>query len=324
MLQLSIIIPCLQTDEPFDETLASVLQNCPQHSEVLAVHRGVYDDPYDLNDEVRFVQQPTEASLVDLVNTGVAAASAEVVLVVACGLQVAEGWTDSALPHFDNPCLGSVSPLVGDHDNIEKPWISGISLSRAGRRRLATLQSESVAGRSSIKKTNVLGPTLAAAFFRKAALEKVGGLAAIVGDEMADVDLALSLAAAGYETIIDTESRFSGHPVSVPGESSFRKGQFAERLYFRQIHAGGLAGALLVHPWSNAAELVGGLLGPSAWARFVGRLAVCREIPTHLEHRDRLTDSSPATQPAKSSRMRVDAAHGDPQWSQRNANKPAS
>ncbi len=100
MPRLSIIIPTLGDWESLETTLVSVLQNRPPLSEVIVVLNRTYDDPYDLEGEVRFVEVPgrtpskhRRAGLVELVNTGLAAADSELLHVLSCGMTVGDGWT---------------------------------------------------------------------------------------------------------------------------------------------------------------------------------------------------------------------------------------
>ena len=56
MPRLSIVVFCFHDSQLLEETLVSVLQNRPDNSEVLVMHDGTYEDPYDLVDEVRFIE----------------------------------------------------------------------------------------------------------------------------------------------------------------------------------------------------------------------------------------------------------------------------
>ena len=100
MPRLSIVIPCIQEAGSFEATLASVLQNRPDDCEVLVVQPRTYDDPYELKDDVRFVQAPADATLIDLINVGVEKSTGEIVHLLSCEVEVEEGWTQPALKHF--------------------------------------------------------------------------------------------------------------------------------------------------------------------------------------------------------------------------------
>ena len=100
VVQLSIVIPMSQCMEAFEATLASVLRNRPEHSEILVVSSGDYDDPYALSDEVSFLATPPGTGLLTLINTGLRYAQGEIIHLLLCGAEVEEGWTESALQHF--------------------------------------------------------------------------------------------------------------------------------------------------------------------------------------------------------------------------------
>ena len=53
--RLTIIVPFFGKTEVFESSLASVLQHRPEECEILVPHAGDYDDPFDLSDEVTFV-----------------------------------------------------------------------------------------------------------------------------------------------------------------------------------------------------------------------------------------------------------------------------
>jgi len=54
--RLSIVIPVLGDPRKLDDTLVSVLENRPAHCEILVVHNEPYDDPYQLSNEVCFIE----------------------------------------------------------------------------------------------------------------------------------------------------------------------------------------------------------------------------------------------------------------------------
>ena len=55
MPRLSIVVFCFHDTQLLEETLVSVLQNRPDNSEVLVMHDGTYEDPYDLADELSLI-----------------------------------------------------------------------------------------------------------------------------------------------------------------------------------------------------------------------------------------------------------------------------
>ena len=61
MPRLSIVIPVLGNVEGLEDTLVSVLENRPVDCQIVVVLNRPYDDPYDLKDEVCFVEAPPGA-----------------------------------------------------------------------------------------------------------------------------------------------------------------------------------------------------------------------------------------------------------------------
>ena len=56
--RLSIVIPMTTGAGDLEDTLVSVLENRPDESEIVVVLARPYADPWNLRDEVRFVQAP--------------------------------------------------------------------------------------------------------------------------------------------------------------------------------------------------------------------------------------------------------------------------
>ena len=83
--RLSIVIPLCGTIDLLEGSLVGVLENRPDDCQVIVVLNDAYDDPYDLHDEVTFVEAPLGAGPVACLNLGIAAASAPIVHVLACG-----------------------------------------------------------------------------------------------------------------------------------------------------------------------------------------------------------------------------------------------
>jgi GT2 family glycosyltransferase len=308
--RLSILIPCVACGEALETTLVSVLQNRPADCEVLVIHQGPYDDPYDLKDEVRFVPVARGLGLAETINSGVEAAHGEVLHIVQCGVEVEEGWTRAALLHFEDPHVGAVSPLVLDADDREKVVTAGVAYRSSGTRR------ECEAGASirsrKLTRTRIAGPSLLAAFYRRTALQTAGGFERAVGDMLADVDLALSLAALGDRSVVEPDSRVYSRGPLQASSTEFQAGRRAERLFLRHAPAIGWAKSLLLHPLLITADLLAGFRRPARWLRLIGRAVAWLEIGRHRRHHARLRATPRAAKtPAESKpeNRRIDAAH---------------
>ena len=77
MARLTIILPALGSDTQLEETLVSVLQNRPDDSDVLVVHPGNYDDPYELAGEVNFLPMPAGSGLLACLNAAIQGADSQ-------------------------------------------------------------------------------------------------------------------------------------------------------------------------------------------------------------------------------------------------------
>jgi hypothetical protein len=258
---------------------------------VLVVQPRAYDDPYDLRAEVRFLQAPADSSVVELINLGIELASGEIVHVLSCDVEVIDGWTQPALVHFGDPTLGCVSPLVVAEDG-GMVVARGVRYGTGGRRKVR-LKGPS---RWRASAGYVVGPTLAAGFYRRQAVLDVGGFCPAVGEELADVDLACSLRAIGLRAVHEENSVVTSRAAAAAHGLSWRHGRQAERLFLRNAAVGGWCRALLLHAWTVACELAGNLHRPAVVAQLCGRALAAGEFPHHCGHRRQLEAARAAAQ----------------------------
>ena len=141
--RLSIIVPLMGDLKRFEDTLVSVLENQPERSEVVVVLNEPYDDPYELRGEVKFVEAPPGADLVDCFACGLAASNAPVVHMIASGFEATPGWADAALARFAEAGRGRGGPRGGRSrpsraDPLCRAPLDGGRLDRPHRRRKAS------------------------------------------------------------------------------------------------------------------------------------------------------------------------------------------
>jgi hypothetical protein len=287
--RLSIVIPCLGGAAEFDGTLVSVLQNRPADCEVLVVHTEPYDDPYKLDGEVRFVETKAD-SLVELLNIGIHEAAGEIVHVVSCELESCESWTKPALAHFDDPEVAAVSPLVLGADR-ETIVAAGVRWSLGGARRLVHDRRVASPGSGRLRAT-ILGPTLAAAFYRRDVLAAIGGFDVSLGAELADVSLALSIQSLGRLHVCEPASQLvqrNNQPAAISG--SFGSGRGAERLFWRHAAERGLAVSLALHPLAVVGDIIRCGATLSLLASLVGRATACLELGAVKRYEQRLAEA---------------------------------
>jgi hypothetical protein len=243
----------------------------------------LYDDPFELGGEVRFLQAPMDSSTVDLINFGIRSAVGTIVHVVTCDIEVIDGWTESALIHFDDPTVGSVSPRVLGADG-STVVSRGVGYAAGGRRTLR------VKSPSRLKSTgrHVAGPALSAGFYCRQAVLDVGGFCREVGDELADVDLALAFQSVGLRAIHEANSTVLTTTSVLESAPSFRRGLQAERLFWRNGALCGWSRSLLSHPCTLAGELLGNLHRPTILLQLLGRAVATCEFASYRRRRRRL------------------------------------
>jgi hypothetical protein len=313
--RLSIIIPVLGSADRLETTLVSVLENRPHDCEILVVHSAPYEDPYDLAEEVRFLPVERGTGLVDSINTAIQASNGCFLHVLAAGSEVTDGWTERPLAHFQDPRVASVSPLIVDSLDQHDTLAAGLGYSCWRGRVIVTCPPKATIRDScTAPSTEILGPLVQAAFYRRSALEMAGGLPGEVGDVLADVDLALALRFAGYKAVIEPQSivRATAELLATP-RLGFRRGLAAERLFWRAAPMAGWWKSLAAHPLGMLIESLQAVPRPAALTALVGRfIAVC-QVSSHRAHHQRLLDmkrAAAAMQRAeRTGRLRIDAPH---------------
>ncbi|MCA9271343.1 MAG: glycosyltransferase family 2 protein, partial [Planctomycetales bacterium] len=193
MPRISIIIPVSDDVSLLEDTLVSVLTHRPVACEIFVAHAGNYCDPYDLAGEVEFLEVDRGAGVEAATREAMRQATGQVVHLLAPGCTVAEDWCQAPLDHFADESVAAVAPQL----QLARRSVQGVAY-RWGRR-------VEVAGKSARRSASI-GPTAAAAFYRRTALAEVGGWPTTVGAGLADVDLALLLQAKGYVSVFEPES----------------------------------------------------------------------------------------------------------------------
>ena len=287
MYRLSIIVPLLSESEQFEDTLVSILQNRPAHCEVLVVHRGSYADPYELQDEVRFLEVEDQAELTAMLNAGCSEAGGEVLHLLLPGVVVEQGWTQPALDRFQDPEIAAVSPVVLQAENPDRVALAGVRFTLGGRR-VANGFGKRADRCRRVFRRKIVGPALAAGFYRKSAIDDLGGFDESCGSCWADVDCGLSLQALGYRCVLEPESVV--HRPAAADESSlgYRQGRRAERVFWRHIGAGGWGPRLVFHPLAVAATVARAWNQVPGYTQLLGRLVSLIGIFSHLAHGSRL------------------------------------
>lgn len=288
--ELSIVVPAPADVRSLEETLVSVLEHRPTDAEVVVALGCDYADPWNISEEVRFVQAPPGSSLTACTNIGVAAAKGRCVHVLAAGWRATDGWTEGPLAHFDRGGVAAVVPLVVTDEN--RVVAAGVRTTRGGRRIAVGGSSGSAANLDASRTARPSAPLLEAGFWSADLLAATAGFPTECGDWLADADMAAALACCGGEVVLEPDSRVIGGPMrSRP--TPFTAGLQAERLFWRSLTAGTMLPALVAHgfealrsglaaaPLGTVPMLVGrlvGLLQLGDHARRARQLAALRQI----------------------------------------------
>ncbi len=268
--RLSIIIPFFRDTpmEAFEETLASVLAYRPEDTEILIADAGGYTDPWNVGGEgVRFLSLSHRSNPVDILNDAVRTAAAPIVHLLYAGTDVSEQWTQLSLECFDDPRRGVVIPTVFDRLKSKRVFAMGVVFSRGGSLRTIRRSQLSQVQRSTI------APHISAVFFRKAALEQVGGLERSFMPQLAYVDAAFFLNEFGWTTWVDDRSRIFVRPNMLPAAPPFSWAQQLERLYFRWMGRQTSLGSVGTHLGALAADFWRHFPRWKAFQALFGRLA---------------------------------------------------
>jgi len=269
--RLSIIIPH-RNDQQLEETILSVLENRPRDCEIIVAHDGSYDDPYQLSDEVVYVQEEPKSSLVELLNAGLMAACSPVVCTLLDGVVVSANWAELALKRFARPEVAAVAP----HLQVGRNVVFGIAVDAIHSK--AKLRS----GRVDSRDASAAGPTLAAGFYRRKLLLALGGWNDEVSSGSADVELAMLMSE--LDLICECEPQVVLHAKAetIPSRSS---GHTISELAGIAA-AYGIASASLGATISSVitAAFTGTVSAALAWSSGLRNATLTREVAERLEY----------------------------------------
>ena len=248
--RLSIVIPAPGDEATLEETLVSVLENRPEDSEIVVVLGFGYHEPWNVGEEVQFIQAPIGSNRVACINLGLAASTGRIVHVLAAGWRATPFWTDAAIEHFNNEQVAAVVPLEvasGDSDRIVA---TGIEVGRGGRRVMLRPWGDAsrVQGFHEDDYPSPSGPTLEAGFWSRQMIDRLTfGFCPACGDEYADADMAISLQATGGHVVFEATSKIIAAAERHRPQPAFKAGLYGERLFWRSIAAEALPQSLVLH-----------------------------------------------------------------------------
>lgn len=287
MPRLSIIIPYRRHDQRLEATLISVLENRPEDCEIIVAHDGSYTDPYELRDEVLFVEEEPRSTPVQLLNAGMLAACSPLVATILDGTTVREGWADGPLEWLEQTDNASVAVRTEGADQREPSCgVDGRLLDD-----LSTLHRGQIDASS--PDTPVAGPTLVCGFYRKRVLLALGGWDQQLDLTVADIDLAWALQS------LDLRCECYPEPMAWEEQSHHRRlsttatKQLAELAVAYGIAQGGTASAMsellrvcLSGSVSAAVAWASGIMSCRASQRVATRLQTAEEQLNKVEPAD--------------------------------------
>jgi hypothetical protein len=317
--RLAIVIPSVGSIEALETTLLSVLENRPSRTEVIVVHAHPYSDPYQLQGEVQLIQASPRSSFVACANQGLRESTADVVHLLAAGAQVREGWTDGVLKHFGDPRVAVVAPLLLDLAEPTHAVAASLQYLTGGSRRSGT---RFVADVHELGVTPILAASLAAAFYNRVTLQAVGMLGTDVGADLADVQLGLLLQRAGYRSLVDPKLhvRVPNGPLESVG--AFRRGLYAERMFWQHASTVGWYRSLMAHPITVARDAT----GPHMLATLAGRAAGMVSFGSIRRRHQllaQLRNSAPVHVEPEARTVRIDQMHAPQSARKSNISKAA-
>lgn len=246
--RLSIVIPATSDTTALEETLVSVLENRPDDCEIVVALGCEYDDPWNIREEVRFVQAPVGSGLVACANIGISASEGDVIHILAAGWRATSGWVDGPLEWFEDGETAAVVPLAVSAADQDRVVGAGIRYGRGGRR-IAIVPRKAAASAAKVAAGIAPhGPSLEAGFWRSDVLRQVGpGFSTACGDSCADADMAESVARTGLSVVLEPSSRVVAGQTGAGRKQPFVAGLHAERLFWRSMQGRPIVSSLVMH-----------------------------------------------------------------------------
>lgn len=218
-MKLSIVIPASGSQTEIDDTLVSVLENRPADCEIVLSHPVDYQDPYQLDDEVRLIEC-SRADSASLWNAGMMAAQGQIVHALSPGMIVHADWCEHAVHAFDQDAsVGAVAPTL---------------ICPQQRRLIRGIDYHVGAGKRVVhhKRQTVLAPLLGTGFYLRRALHFMHGFDARF-QVWADVELGLRMHSANYRCVADQHAQLRASSPLTLSMDGYRAGQIRGNLFLR-------------------------------------------------------------------------------------------
>jgi hypothetical protein len=123
------------------------------------------------------------------------------------------------------------------------------------------------------------------AFYRKTALDAIGGLAGFEDEAVAGIDLALALCQAGFRCVSERKCLTAAAAETLAGPGPWLQGVQAERLFWRWAARPASVRAIAGHVAVLALECLQCLLQPTLLCRLAGRAWASVHFDLHHQRR---------------------------------------
>jgi GT2 family glycosyltransferase len=295
---LSIVIPSRHRVDLLHACLTSVARHAPKGTEAIVVDDaspgGVVSECAAAFAGVSVLRLPRRRGFCAAANAGIHESRNAIVELLNDDTEVTAGWVEAPLAAFADPAVAAVAPLVlywpGGEVGAARIDSAGDQYFRGG---IARKRGHSqILTPSYLRREKVFGASGSCAFYRRAALQAVGGFPESFGAYFEDVDLSFRFHWAGFEIAYEPASRVLHHVGSSYGTPDRRllkqQARNEERVFWRNLPQRDLAGALPAHLAVVAAKAWrrwrAGDLGPF----LQGRLEAWGEAVELIRHRRRL------------------------------------
>lgn len=204
----SIVIPSYNGRALLERCLAAIERHRPADPR-MAIEVVVADDastdgtaPWLAQEhpQARVVRLPENGGFCAAANAGVAAARSPFIQLLNNDAEPTAGWVEAGLAPFADAAVGSVAPLVLVRDDPSRVDSAGDSYTFFGWPTKRG-HGQPAARWADHPRDEVFGASGSSAFYRSAALERVGAYDPLLGAYYEDVDLAFRLRWAGFRCV---------------------------------------------------------------------------------------------------------------------------
>jgi hypothetical protein len=293
--RLSIIVPHISDEASLETTILSVLENRPQGSEILVVHNGDYNDPYELDDdEIRLIEAPAGSELVEQVSIAARQAFGSVLHTLLPGCSVEANWTAPAMAWFQDASIGSVAPSITTNE-LKSTTYAGLDPHCLPRR----------AWCQRIRRGEDAVASLCGGFYRRQTIQALDGWMPLSQREGAEAEMALAMHILSMRCIAEPESKISAPKSVIEGQvGGYALGSFAGKLAmaYSQLSPSSLASNSIA---ARIGHLAGGLISPTSvaerlgWVIGVSDRSLVKDVRERIEQAEASSTRHRAKQPAE-------------------------